>query len=93
MEKYQNFYHCAGFPGESGQWIMRRTMATWGQDTLGHIDERMESFHIPNLAKNGNCKPASPLIHAEPAEKPLAYYTELNEAQYRQGHDDRTLGR
>ena len=22
-----------------------------GTDTLGHIDERMESFHIPNLAK------------------------------------------
>lgn len=50
-----------------------------GTDTLGHIDERMESFHIPNLAKMGIAN-LHPLIHAEPAEKPLAYYTELNEA-------------
>ena len=24
-----------------------------GSDTLGHIDEKMESFHIPNLRKLG----------------------------------------
>ena len=55
----QNFYHCAEFPGESGQWICG---GLWrrGDGYAGDISiERMESFHIPNLAKNGNCKPAS----------------------------------
>ena len=50
-----------------------------GTDTLGHIDERMESFHIPNLARMGIAN-LHPLTHVQPAEKPLAYYTELNEA-------------
>lgn len=50
-----------------------------GADTLGHIDEKMESFHIPNLAKMGIAN-LHPLKHVEPAEKPLGYQGELSEA-------------
>lgn len=35
-----------------------------GTDTLGHIDERMKEFHIPNLAKLGLAD-LHPMIHVE----------------------------
>lgn len=50
-----------------------------GSDTLGHIDEAVEHFDIPNLVRLGIAN-LHPLIHVEPARKPLSYYTELNEA-------------
>ena len=37
-----------------------------GTDTLGHIDERMESFTIPNLARLGMAN-LHPLTHAAAA--------------------------
>lgn len=49
-----------------------------GADTLGHIDEKMSEFTIPNLRKLGlsNLKA---LKHVEPIEKPLGYYLSLQE--------------
>ncbi len=53
-----------------------------GVDTLGHIAESMqkagEDFSLPNLARLGlgNLKALPQIL---PAEKPLAYYMELNE--------------
>lgn len=50
-----------------------------GTDTLGHIDEHMEEFKIPNLEKMGIAN-LHPLTHVAPAERPLGYYGRLSEA-------------
>lgn len=50
-----------------------------GCDTLGHIDEKMESFSIENLAKMGLAN-LHPLTKVKKVEKPLGYYTKLLEA-------------
>ncbi|RSK27713.1 phosphopentomutase [Bacillus sp. HMF5848] len=50
-----------------------------GSDTLGHIAEKMNGLHMPNMAKLGlsNIKE----IQGVPkADKPLAYYTKMQEA-------------
>lgn len=49
-----------------------------GVNTLGHISETMDTFEIPNLQKLGLANLA-PLKQVPPVEKPLAYYTKLNE--------------
>lgn len=50
-----------------------------GSDTWGHIAEKMESFHIPNLQKMGigNFKK---LKGVSPVEQPTAKFFRLNEA-------------
>lgn len=50
-----------------------------GTDTLGHISRRMEEFCIPNLRKLGLAN-LHPLKQVEAAERPMGYYTYLNEA-------------
>ncbi|RKJ48589.1 phosphopentomutase [bacterium 1XD42-54] len=50
-----------------------------GTDTLGHISECVEEFHIPNLQRLGLAN-FHPLRHVEPVGQPLAYYTALHEA-------------
>ncbi len=45
-----------------------------GTDTLGHISQRMDEFCIPNLRK------LHPLKQVEAVERPMGYYTYLNEA-------------
>lgn len=50
-----------------------------GTDTLGHIDDHMDPFRIPNLANMGLAN-LHPLKHVDPAEEPLGYYGELLEA-------------
>ena len=50
-----------------------------GTDTLGHIAENRESFHIPNLRKIGMAN-LHPLKNVNAVEKPLGYYTYLHEA-------------
>ncbi|MBR0171255.1 MAG: phosphopentomutase, partial [Lachnospiraceae bacterium] len=49
-----------------------------GSDTLGHIAETVEHFHIPNLQKMGigNLKPMEKVA---PADHPAAYYCPLVE--------------
>jgi len=49
-----------------------------GTDTLGHISQSVETFDIPNLQKLGIAN-MHPLKQAAPAERPLAYYTKLDE--------------
>lgn len=50
-----------------------------GTDTLGHIDERMKEFRIPNLAKLGLAD-LHPMIHVEKTACPMGYYARLSEA-------------
>lgn len=50
-----------------------------GCDTLGHIDDHMESFKIPNLQKLGLAN-LHPLKHVEAVKEPMGYYTKMNEA-------------
>ena len=50
-----------------------------GTDTLGHIDDHMDPFRIPNLANMGLAN-LHPLKHVDPAEEPLGYDGELREA-------------
>lgn len=50
-----------------------------GTNTLGHISQSMEEFHIPNLQKLGMAN-LHPLKQVAPVEKPLAYYMKMNEA-------------
>lgn len=49
-----------------------------GVNTLGHISESVDSFEIPHLRRLGMAN-LCPLRQVEPVEKPLAYYTKLNE--------------
>ncbi len=50
-----------------------------GTDTLGHISQYRDKFHIPNLQKIGMAN-LHPLKQVPPVEKPLGYYTYLHEA-------------
>lgn len=50
-----------------------------GTDTLGHISQRMEEFQIPNLQKIGIAN-LHPLKQVEAVERPMGYFTYLNEA-------------
>lgn len=47
-------------------------------NTWGHISEAVDSFYIPNLEKLGAGN-LLPLKHVPPVERPLGYYTKLNE--------------
>lgn len=50
-----------------------------GCDTLGHIDEKMDEFHIPNLTALGLGE-LHPLVHAEAGKPYPARYARLKEA-------------
>lgn len=49
-----------------------------GVNTLKHISESVDTFEIPHLRRLGMAN-LCPLKQVEPAERPLAYYTKLNE--------------
>ncbi|MBP0724298.1 phosphopentomutase [Bacillus sp. RG28] len=50
-----------------------------GSDTLGHIAEKMNGLHMPNMAKLGLSN-IRQLQGVEKADKPLAYYTKMEES-------------
>ncbi|MCM1172677.1 MAG: phosphopentomutase [Clostridium sp.] len=50
-----------------------------GTDTLGHISQRMDAFHIPNLQKLGLAN-LHPLKQVPPIDEPMGYYMKMNEA-------------
>jgi phosphopentomutase len=50
-----------------------------GSDTLGHIAERMNGLKMPNMGKLG-LSHIREIKGVEKAEKPLAYYTKMQEA-------------
>jgi phosphopentomutase len=50
-----------------------------GSNTLGHIAERMNGLHMPNMAKLGLSNIES-VGGIEKADSPLAYYTKMQEA-------------
>ena len=47
-------------------------------DTLGHISEQMDTFHIPNLQKLGIAN-LHTLKQVPPVEKPMGYFCKMNE--------------
>ncbi|MEG1742285.1 MAG: phosphopentomutase [Acetivibrio sp.] len=49
-----------------------------GVDTLGHIAESVDTFHIPNLQKMGMAN-LHPLKQVKPIEQPLGYYFPMKE--------------
>ena len=49
-----------------------------GVNTLGHISETVKTLEIPNLQKLGMAN-MIPLVQVPAVEKPLGYYTKLNE--------------
>lgn len=49
-----------------------------GVNTMEHISASVDTFDIPNLRKLGMANLCS-LKQVEPAEKPMAYYTKMNE--------------
>lgn len=49
-----------------------------GADTLGHISESVDTFHIPNLQRLGLAN-LHKLRQAPPVERPLGYFTKLCE--------------
>ena len=49
-----------------------------GVNTLQHISESVDTFEIPNLQKLGLANLCA-LRHVKPQERPMAYYTKLNE--------------
>lgn len=50
-----------------------------GCDTLGHIDQHMPNFQIPNLQRLGLAN-LHPLTHVSSIQEPCAYYTKMKEA-------------
>ncbi len=50
-----------------------------GTDTLGHIDDHMDTFVIPNLARMGLAN-LHPLKHVKAVDQPLGYFGQLLEA-------------
>lgn len=50
-----------------------------GTDTLGHIAASVDSLAIPNMRRLGIAN-MKELHHIAPVEKPLGYYTKMNEA-------------
>lgn len=49
-----------------------------GADTLGHIAERVDEFHIPNLQRLGLAN-LKPLKQVTPTQKPMGYYMAMSE--------------
>ncbi len=49
-----------------------------GADTLGHIAEKMNKFHIPNLQKLGLAN-LKPMKDVEPVDHPMAYFMSMQE--------------
>ena len=49
-----------------------------GVNTLGHISESVDGFHIPNLQKMGLAN-ITPLKQVPAVERPLGYYAKMNE--------------
>jgi phosphopentomutase len=50
-----------------------------GSNTLGHIAEKMNGLHMPNMAKLGLSN-IEPVGGVEKADSPLAFYTKMQEA-------------
>lgn len=51
----------------------------FGVDTFGHIAEKMNGLHMPEMGKLGLSN-IEPVLGVEKSEKPLAYYTKMQEA-------------
>ncbi|MEG0574320.1 MAG: phosphopentomutase [Erysipelotrichaceae bacterium] len=79
MKKYKRIFTIVVDSLGVGAAVDSGDYGDYGVDTLGHIDEAMNPFHIPNLASLGLAN-LHPLKHVDSVDQPLAYYTRLQEA-------------
>ncbi len=78
MEKYNRIFVIVMDSLGVGEMEDSREYGDVGVNTLQHISESVDQFEVPNLRKLGMANLCT-LKQVEPLEKPLAYYTKLNE--------------
>lgn len=78
MKKYKRIFTIVLDSLGVGEMHDSKEFGDIGVDTLGHISESVEEFHIPNLQKLGLAN-LHPLKQVKPVENPMAYYTKMSE--------------
>lgn len=79
MKKYNRIFTIVIDSMGVGEMPDSREYGDAGVDTLGHISQKMDSFHIPYLQKLGIAN-LHALKQVRAVEKPMAYYMKMNEA-------------
>lgn len=79
MKKYNRIFTIVIDSMGVGEMPDSREYGDAGVDTLGHISQKMDSFHIPYLQKLGIAN-LHALKQVSAVEKPMAYYMKMNEA-------------
>lgn len=78
MEKYNRIFVVVMDSLGVGEMTDSETFGDVGVNTLRHISESVDTFEIPHLRRLGMAN-LCPLKQVEPIDRPLAYYTKLNE--------------
>ena len=78
MQKYNRIFVIVMDSLGVGAMDDSETFGDVGVNTLGHISESVDTFTIPNLKKLGLANLCT-LKQVEPEEKPVAYFTRMNE--------------
>ncbi|MDO4322127.1 MAG: phosphopentomutase [Lachnospiraceae bacterium] len=78
MPKYNRVFVIVVDSLGAGQMHDSENFGDVGVNTLGHISESVDTFEIPNLRRIGLANLCS-LKQVEPVERPLGYYTKMNE--------------
>lgn len=78
MQKYNRIFVIVMDSLGVGEMADSEKFGDVGVNTLGHISESVDTFTIPNLKKLGIAN-LCPLKQVEPEEKPVAYFTKMNE--------------
>lgn len=78
MERYRRIFVIVMDSLGAGEMEDSPAFGDVGVNTLGHISQSVEQFHIPNLQKLGMAN-LTPLKQVEPVERTLGYYGKLNE--------------
>ena len=78
MQKYNRIFVIVMDSLGVGEMAYSEKFGDVGVNTLGHISESVDTFTIPNLKKLGIAN-LCPLKQVEPEEKPVAYFTKMNE--------------
>ena len=78
MEKYSRIFVVVMDSLGVGEMADSEEYGDVGVNTLEHISQSVESFEIPNLRRLGIANLCN-LKQVEPIERPLAYFTKMNE--------------
>ena len=78
MERYRRIFVIVMDSLGAGEMEDSPAFGDVGVNTLGHISQSVEQFHIPNLQKLGMAN-LTPLKQVKPVERTLGYYGKLNE--------------